>query len=259
MQTTTTTWNCADCGWEFDESKGNDAIGISAGTDFAAIKGVQCPDCGNRHFEQKSSEEHTMTVKKQETVTTTEGPITRETNIQHLANTYPEAVIVMMERGLHCFGCHASAYDTVEAGSKGHGLPDEEIDKMVSEMNQIVATRQTAKASPQEIKKDVTLTEKAAKKLVELMAAEQKQGYGLRVQVVPGGCSGFSYGLDFDNKANKDDTVLDRHGVKVYIDAESMSQLTGATIDYVDGLQGSGFKVENPNAHSSCGCGKSFA
>lgn len=191
--------------------------------------------------------------------TKTEGPINRQMNIQQLANTYPEAVVVMMERGLHCFGCHGAQYDTVEAGAKGHGLPDEEIDKMVSEMNEVVLTRKEAKAKPQEIKKDLVLTEKAAKKLVQLMAEEQKAGYGLRIQVVPGGCSGFSYGLDFDNQVKEGDTVLNQHGVTIYVDAESMSQVTGAKIDYVDGLQGSGFKIDNPNAQSSCGCGKSFA
>ena len=136
---------------------------------------------------------------------TTTGPIHRQMNIQELANMYPEAVVVMMERGLHCFGCHASAVDTVEAGSRGHGMADEEIDKMVDEMNQIVATRQITKSAAAPAPAALTLTEKAAKKLVELMTAEKKVGYGLRVQIAPGGCSGFTYNLDFDNAAKSGD------------------------------------------------------
>jgi len=191
---------------------------------------------------------------------TTKGPINRQMNIQELANAHPEAVMVMAERGLHCFGCHGAAFDTVEAGAKGHGMSDEDIDKMVDDMNQVVATKQAAKSAPKEEKQhDMQLTDKASSKLVELMKAEKKEGHGLRVQVVPGGCAGFSYNLDFDEKAKDGDIVLTKSGVKVFIDKESLEQMNGATIDYVDGLQGSGFKIENPNAHGSCGCGKSFS
>lgn len=189
----------------------------------------------------------------------TQGPINRQSNIQELANKYPEAVVVMTERGLHCFGCHGAQFDTVEAGAKSHNLPDDEIDKMVSEMNEIVATKQASKATPKEVKAELVLTEKAAKKLVELMKDEGKAGYALRVEVVPGGCSGFSYNLDFDNTKKEDDLELSQHGIKIFIKKDSAEQLPGAKIDYMDGLHGSGFKIENPNAHSTCGCGKSFS
>ncbi|HSU72786.1 MAG TPA: iron-sulfur cluster assembly accessory protein [Candidatus Binatia bacterium] len=255
---------CKSCGWEFDESRGAPEHRITAGTSFAQLPhAFKCPWCANDKdtFEQLhdlSTNNQTTQVKTMHT-TQVNGPITRETNIQQLANEYPEAVVVMAERGLHCFGCHGAQYDTVEAGAKGHGLPDSEIDKMVNEMNQVVATKKDSKAHAKEIKKDIHVTEKAAQKLVELMQAEKKAGYGLRLEVVPGGCSGFSYNLDFDNQAKEGDTIFNQHGVTIYIDANSMSQMTGSKLDYVDGLQGSGFKIDNPNAHSSCGCGKSFA
>ena len=188
----------------------------------------------------------------------TEGPIHRQMNIQDLANAHPEAVAVMAERGLHCFGCHGAAFDTVEAGAKGHGMSDEDIEQMVDEMNQVVSVKLAA-APKEEKQMDLTLTDKASTKLVELMKAENKAGFGLRVKVVPGGCSGFSYDLDFDEKAAEGDTVLDKSGIKVFIGKDSLEQMNGTTIDYVDGLQGSGFKIENPNAHGSCGCGKSFS
>ena len=191
---------------------------------------------------------------------TTKGPISRSMNIQELANAHPEAVMVMAERGLHCFGCHGAAFDTVEAGAKGHGMSDEDIEKMVDDMNQVVASKVAAKTVPkEEPAHDMKLSDKASSKLVELMKAENKAGFGLRVKVVPGGCAGFSYDLDFDEKAKDGDIVLDKSGIKIFIDKDSLEQMNGATIDYVDGLQGSGFKIENPNAQGSCGCGKSFS
>ncbi|MBI4144731.1 iron-sulfur cluster assembly accessory protein [Candidatus Woesearchaeota archaeon] len=233
---------CSDCGWIVDDAHQD-------------VPALQCPDCGSRVFEQGGND---MTMDKQETKQTG-GPITRDMNIQQLANTYPEAVGVMAEKGLHCFGCHASAYDTVEAGARGHGMPDDDIDRMVDEMNAAVAQHQAQKTQPKESQNELVVTEHAAKKLFDFMKTEKKEGYGLRVAVVPGGCSGFSYALDFDKASKEGDIVLDRHGVKVFLDKESMQMMSGATIDYVDGLQGSGFKIENPNAHSNCGCGKSFS
>jgi len=253
---------CTSCGWEFDESRGAPEHRIPKETKFAQLPAqFKCPWCANGKdtFEQvHDTNNQTMQVKTMQTHMS-EGPITRQTNIQQLANQYPEAVVVMMERGLHCFGCHGAQFDTVEAGAKGHGLPDDEIDKMVGEMNEIIAAKSAEKAKPKEITANLILTEKAAKKLQQLMADEKKEGYGLRVEVVPGGCSGFSYNLDFDNTKKADDLVLTQHGIMIYISKDSMEQLPGATIDYMDGLHGSGFKIDNPNAHSTCGCGKSFA
>ncbi|MCM2326231.1 MAG: iron-sulfur cluster assembly accessory protein [Candidatus Woesearchaeota archaeon] len=102
------------------------------------------------------------------------------------------------------------------------------------------------------------LTKKAAEKITELAAKDGKKGYGLKLYVFPGGCSGFQYGLDFEKAQADTDIVFEQHGVKLFVDKESMEFLKGTTIDYVDGLQGSGFKIENPNVQHSCGCGKSF-
>ena len=186
-----------------------------------------------------------------------ENPINRSMNIQALAQAHPEAVVVMAERGLHCVGCHASAVDSVESGAKTHGMSDEEIDAMVAEMNEMVSLRKEELKNAKPAHIDVT--EKAAKKLQELMKAEGKDGYSLRVQVVPGGCSGFQYGLDFDNLVTPNDLEFTHHGVKIIIDKDSAAQIPGAKVDYVDGLHGSGFTVENPTAEHKCGCGKSFA
>ena len=104
----------------------------------------------------------------------------------------------------------------------------------------------------------VTLTDNAALKIKTLMEAENESGLALRVAVKPGGCAGFQYDLFFDKDELEGDAVADFNGVTVRVDPMSAQYLTGATIDFVDTLGDSGFKIDNPNAGSGCGCGKSF-
>jgi iron-sulfur cluster assembly protein len=104
----------------------------------------------------------------------------------------------------------------------------------------------------------ITLTDAAAAKVVELRNREGKSEAALRLFVKSGGCSGFSYGLAFDDRIAEDDR-LEAHGdVRIVIDAFSVQYVDGAEIDYVDSLMGSGFAINNPNAVSSCACGSSF-
>jgi iron-sulfur cluster assembly accessory protein len=104
----------------------------------------------------------------------------------------------------------------------------------------------------------ITLTQAAAEAVQDLLAKRSLENYALRVFVQGGGCSGFQYGMALDNNFREEDAVFENHGVKVLIDEVSINYLNGATIDYVDELMGSGFKIENPNAVSACGCGSSF-
>ena len=106
---------------------------------------------------------------------------------------------------------------------------------------------------------ELKLTEKAVQQVKALLARENLDGYGLRVAVTSGGCSGFSYGLDFEKETKPGDVVLEIDGLKVYMNESSAKHLKGTTIDYVSGLQGTGFKFINPNATSTCGCGTSFS
>lgn len=105
----------------------------------------------------------------------------------------------------------------------------------------------------------MTLTEKAAEMVKAAMAKEKVVGFGLRVGVVGGGCSGFQYHLAFEEAPGADDAVLEQHGVRIFVDGVSREHLGGVTIDYVTGLHGAGFKFINPNASRTCGCGSSFA
>jgi iron-sulfur cluster assembly accessory protein len=103
----------------------------------------------------------------------------------------------------------------------------------------------------------VTLTQDAREKLRALIDGETDPGAGLRVQVVPGGCSGFEYDLSLSAPAEGDE-VVDGDGVRVIVDRFSVPYLLGVELDYEEGFQGAGFLINNPNASSSCGCGKSF-
>ncbi len=152
--------------------------------------------------------------------------------------------------GLHCVGCHAATWETLEAGMYGHGMTSEAVDKLTERLN-ILLNEECS--NPETI----TLTERAAKKFISILDEEGKQGWGLRFGQKMGGCSGFEYLLDYSEKAEEHDTVFENFGVQIHIAKNDLTLLKGSEIDYVDGLHGSGFKISNPNVKSSCGCGKS--
>jgi iron-sulfur cluster assembly protein len=106
----------------------------------------------------------------------------------------------------------------------------------------------------------ITFTEKGAEKVQEFLASQGAAAAdtsGLRVGVRGGGCSGFQYALAFDTERD-DDTVFEDHGLRILVDGPSLPYVKGAVVDYVDTLQGAGFKVDNPNVIAACGCGSSF-
>ena len=105
----------------------------------------------------------------------------------------------------------------------------------------------------------ITLTDTASTKVKELMEAEGNPELFLRVAVRPGGCSGFSYEMFFDTDVASDDVTVEKAGVRVVVDPSSAQLLTGAVLDYKDGLQQAGFSINNPNAQRTCGCGNSFS
>lgn len=105
----------------------------------------------------------------------------------------------------------------------------------------------------------LTLTETAAEKIKDLIARRPHATEGLRVGVRGGGCSGFTYFLEFAEEPGKDDRTIEAGGVNLFVDRKSFLYLMGTEIDYVDGLGGAGFKFSNPNAKRTCGCGESFS
>jgi len=104
----------------------------------------------------------------------------------------------------------------------------------------------------------ITLTPAAAEAVRGLLEKRNLEGYALRVFISGGGCSGFQYGMALEANIREQDLVAEFDGVKVVVDEVSIEYLRGANVDYVEDVMGSGFKIENPNAISSCGCGSSF-
>lgn len=151
--------------------------------------------------------------------------------------------------GLHCVGCHAATWETLEAGMMGHGMNQEAIDRLVNRLNALLEEEVDATT--------ITITPRAAQKYLEILEEEGKQGWGLRFAEKMAGCNGFEYALDYSEKALADDVTFESSGIQIHINKGMVKRLLGSEIDYLHGLQGSGFKVSNPNVKSACGCGTS--
>jgi iron-sulfur cluster assembly accessory protein len=179
--------------------------------------------------------------------------ISRDMTIEDVFKRFPsksqKLAQEMTNAGLHCVGCSASTWETIEAGMYGHGFADAEIDGLIERLNGILAE--------QEDLSTISLTERAAKKFREILVGEGKSGWGLRFGERAAGCSGFEYFLDYSEGPRPGDTIFESQGVQIHVHHKSLERLMGSVIDYVDGLQGAGFKISNPNVRSSCGCGTS--
>lgn len=183
--------------------------------------------------------------------------IHRLMTIQEILSLFPHKAQRLSQEitnaGLHCIGCHAAVWETLEAGMHGHGLPEQAIDELVKRLNDLLHGEET----PATERDDVTLTARAAEKFLEFARQDGKEGYGLRFSDKADGCSGFTYELDFTPSAVADDVTFTSHGIDIYVQKSRLSRLKGSVIDYVTGLSSSGFKIENPNVGSACGCGSS--
>ncbi|MBS0629970.1 MAG: iron-sulfur cluster assembly accessory protein [Verrucomicrobia bacterium] len=186
-------------------------------------------------------------------MTKQEEKITREMTIEDIFSKFPQKAQKLAQEitnaGLHCVGCQAATWETLEAGMLGHGYAEDEIDGLVASLNAILQEKQDLQA--------INLTKRAAEKFKEILAEEDKSGWGLRFGDKAAGCSGFEYVLDFSKQPKNDDAVFNSHGVDIHVNQGALSRLIGSEIDYVEGLNHAGFKISNPNAKSSCGCGKS--
>ncbi len=184
--------------------------------------------------------------------------ITRTMTIEEIFKKFPQKsqrlAQEMTQAGLHCAGCSAATWETLEAGMYGHGMEEEEIEGLVKQLNAILAEQEL---SSKEGLSTVTITKKAAKKLRDILQEDKKEGWSLRFGERAAGCSGFEYFLDFSQEPKSDDLVLESEGIPIHIHSHSAERLLGCIIDYVDGLHGAGFKISNPHVKSSCGCGSS--
>lgn len=183
----------------------------------------------------------------------TQEQIKKDMTIEEIFSNFPQKSQKLAQEitnaGLECVGCQASSWETLEAGMLGHGYSEVDVDSLVKRLNAVLA--ETSDLS------SITMTPKAVKKYLEILEEEGKQGFALRFGYKAGGCSGYEYILDYSQKKHDDDEVFTSHGLEIHVNKNMVPKLIGCVIDFVDGLHGSGFKISNPNAKASCGCGKS--
>lgn len=179
--------------------------------------------------------------------------IHRKMTIEEILSLFPHKAQKLAQEitgaGLHCIGCHAATWETLEAGMLGHGKTEEEIVLLVDRLNALLEEELDLST--------ISMTQRAVKKYLEILQDEGKQGWGIRFAEKMAGCNGFEYILDYSQDALPNDIIFESFGMQIHIDKEILGRLLGSEIDYVDGLQGAGFKVSNPNVRSSCGCGTS--
>jgi len=178
--------------------------------------------------------------------------IKKDMLIADAVEKYPQVATVLTGYGLHCIGCGAATFETIESGAKGHGMDDEMVDMMIRDAN---AVAKVENVEGEEMK----VTEKAAEQVAAFKKKSGKEDHFLRISVKDGGCSGKSYDFKLDSEKSDNDKVINAHGEDFVLDPDSFEQLKGSKIDYLETLQSSGFKIHNPNAKQTCGCGSSFA
>ncbi len=193
--------------------------------------------------------------------TQTEAPkITKDMTIGDILEHNKEHAMklseIMTDVGLHCVGCGAATFETLEQGVVGHGMSQEVLDKLVKDLSVVLEDAPAAKVEHSDT--PISLTLPAITKVKELLLKNDKKEHVLRVAVLAGGCAGHSYDLALVAVAQDNDVVFKQDGITIAVDKGSLDKLDGVEVDYVDTLNESGFKFGNPNAKSGCGCGSSF-
>jgi iron-sulfur cluster assembly protein len=176
--------------------------------------------------------------------------IEKELTIDEVFQKFPskaqKLAQIMTNAGLHCVGCNASTFETIEQGMQGHGFKQKEIDSLVKELN-------TALEEKEEAKEDIKFTDFAAEKCKSF---RKDSSHMFKISLNKGSC-GYTYEFKFKEKKEANDIEFEDKDVKIIINKDDSAKLKGMVIDYLDGLQGAGFKMLNPNVKGTCGCGSS--
>lgn len=198
-----------------------------------------------------------MPTKKSSKAAPKQPRITRAMTISQVLEVHPKAADIMQQFGLHCFGCSINVLETLEQGIIGHGMPQSTLTELLDALNSdLTQFHKDLK------EKGISLSEKAALKIVEIAQMEGRKQYGVRTKMLEGSgcCKSATYSMDFENAANKGDKILGfHHGVTLFIDKDSFQKMRGSTIDYIVSYEAEGFKIENPNMEANagkdgCGC-----
>ena len=192
-----------------------------------------------------------METEKQETVQL----IKNETTIGELMLKYPQLADLMAQHGMKMTGCGTPYQEQLKVAAMS-AMNEEDFTQMLNELN--IAAAKIDSERPKERPAIIEITEAAIDKVKEIMKKQGIDGFKLRIEVKPGGCAGYSYDFSLDDEVKGNDIIIQKNEMKVTIDPASAEALKGAVIDYVETLNRSGFKVDNPNAHAVCSCGSSF-
>ena len=169
-----------------------------------------------------------------------------------------ELANALMDFGIHCVGCGAAKFESLQEGVLAHGYSEQEFQELLDNLNKIM-NKKSEKKSPEGKHFKIKFTEKAVKKLNELIDSQDNKMQILRISVLMGGCSGYTYDMELIKNPIDGDLIFEQDGLNISTDMESMELLNGTEVDYIDTLNEAGFKFNNPNATKSCGCGKSFS
>jgi iron-sulfur cluster assembly protein len=197
---------------------------------------------------------------KAQTALRKKGPLVHKNMmINDVVGLFPEAAEVMTSYGLHCVGCGASGFETLEEGFLGHGFEQRDFEDMLDELNEYALGYEE---HGEDFKKEVadkpelavSLTEKAAKKFRAIAEMEGKAGMALRVDAAKQGCCDMGYALNFESDVKDSDVQFGSFGVEIVVSPASFRLVKGAKIDFEERKDEEGFKVHNPN-EKECGCG----
>ena len=191
----------------------------------------------------------------------TTSSITKDTRISDILTHYPSKARIltrlMTDFGIHCVGCGAATYETLEQGVLGHGFSKHDLADLLKQLNQAVTGESpVTPLEPDEF--NLILSSSATRKVKQIMTEHGNPNAVLRIEVLAGGCSGYKYELSILEKAYNDDWQGHQDGVNIAVDSNGLTMINGIEIDYIDTLNESGFTFNNPNATHGCGCGKSF-
>lgn len=171
--------------------------------------------------------------------------------IGDILHDYPEAAQIMEDYGLHCTSCSVNAFEPLRAGALGHGMDEERVESLISDLNDLARGKKN-QAEPE----GLFITPRAAFKVKEFAKAEEKDDWMLRITAHPNEDGGEpAYGMDFVEKADKDDHTFDFEHVSLVLDPKSFELLKGSDIDFLQTKFGDGFKISNPNFNKKDCCG----
>ena len=188
--------------------------------------------------------------------------ITKEMLIAEILAENPEKAQllseIMIDFGIHCVGCGAAAFETLEQGVLGHGHSEKDLNNLIKQINDALEDNSKSE-EPKNIKNfSLEFTKTAIDKIKQIIKQGKKENAILRISVLSGGCSGFIYNLEIINKPIKSDLNFKKSNINIAVAKKGIEMLDGIEIDFVDNLNESGFKFNNPNSQKECGCGKSF-